>query len=182
MNIRTNLEDFARSLEIDPVEAALMDVARAIQISSTMHDEADRHFRGLAQHVDCPGSPLEDLVLEIYPSGSFAIHAATRSRLKTDQHDVDAVLEIAIAPGADPAWVLEQLYKAIKGEKGSKYYDYLIEKNSRCVTVTYPDGVTVDLMPVVRIDGTPERVATLFHHKPETVSYTHLTLPTIYSV
>ncbi len=168
MNIRTNHEDFARSLEIDPVEAALMDVARAIQITRTMHDEADRHFRGLAQHVDRPGSPLEDLVLEIYPSGSFAIHAATRSRLKTDQHDVDAVLEIAIASGTDPAWVLEQLYKAIKGEKGSKYYDYLTEKNSRCVTVTYPDGVTVDLMPVVRIDGAPERVATLFHYKPET--------------
>jgi hypothetical protein len=40
--------------------------------------------------------------------------------------------------------------------------------NSRCVTVTYDDGVTVDLMPVVRIVDAPERVAELFHHKPET--------------
>ncbi len=168
MNNRTNIEDFARSLDIDPIEAAVMDIARAIQITRTMHDEADRHFCGLAKHVDRPGSPFEDLVLEIYPSGSFSIHTATRSRLKTDQHDVDAVLEIDVSPEEDPAWVLEELYKAIKGEKGSKYFDYSIEKNSRCVTVTYPDGVTVDLMPVVRIAGTPERVATLFHHKPET--------------
>lgn len=60
------------------------------------------------------------------------------------------------------------MYKAIKGEEGIRYFDYLIEKNSRCVTVTYPDGVTVDLMPVVRIDGTPEPVATLLHYKPDT--------------
>lgn len=168
MNVRTNLEDFARSLDIDPIEAALMDVARAIQITSSMQEEADRHFRGLAQHVDRPGSPFEDLVVEIYPSGSFAIHTATRSRLKTDQHDIDAVLEIDVPLGTDPAWVLDELYIAVKGEKGSKYFDFVIEKNSRCVTVTYPDGVTVDLMPVVRIVGMPDRVANLFHYKPET--------------
>lgn len=173
MNIRTNFEDYARSLDIDPVEAALMDVARAIQITLTMHREAESHYRGLANHVDRPGSPFEDLVDEIYASGSFAIHAPTRSRLKRDQHDVDAVIELSVLPGSDPEWVLSTLYKAIKGDPDSKYHDYLIEKNSRCVTVTYPDGVTVDLMPVVRLAGTPERVANLFHHKPETGTQYH---------
>lgn len=168
MNVRTNYEDFARNLEIDPVEAALIDVARAVQITQTMHREAEAHYRGLAGHVDRPDSPFEDLVEEIYASGSFAIHAATRSRLKRDQHDVDAVIELNISAGSDPEWVLETLYKAIKGDRGSKYFDYLVEKNSRCVTVTYPDDVTVDLMPVVRLPGTPERVANLFHHNPET--------------
>lgn len=168
MNIRTHFEDYARSLDIDPVEAALMDVARARQITQSMHREAEAHYRGLASHVDRPGSPLEDLVVEIYASGSFAIHAPTRSPIKRDQHDIDAVIELDIPPNSDPQWVLQTLYKAIKGDPGSKYHDYLIEKNSRCVTVTYPDGVTVDLMPVVRLLGTPERVANLFHYKPET--------------
>jgi hypothetical protein len=173
MNIRTNFKEFAPNFNIDPLEAAVMDVARAIQITPTMQDEADRHFRGLAKHVDRPGSPLEDKVQEIYPSGSFAIHTATRSRLKTNQHDVDAVLEISVPPATSPEWMLTQLYTAIKGAKGSKYFDYPIQKNSRCVTVTYPDGVTVDLMPVVRLAGTPERVATLFHYKSESGEQYH---------
>jgi len=168
MNARTNFENFARNLDIDPIEAALMDVARAIQITQTMHKEAEAHYRGLAGHIDRPGSPFEELVEEIYASGSFAIHAATRSRLKRDQHDVDAVIELSVTPASNPGWVLRTLHKAIKGDPGSKYFNYLVEKNSRCVTVTYPDNVTVDLMPVVRLIGTPERVASLFHHNPET--------------
>jgi len=168
MNITTNFKEFARQLDIDPIEAAVMDVARALQITQTMNKQAESHYRGLATHVDRPGSPFEDLVDEIYASGSFAIHAATRSRLKRDQHDVDAVLELNCPADSDPEWVISELYKAIRGERGSKYFDFLIEKNSRCVTVTYPDGVTVDLMPVVRLIGQPERVAVLFHHKRET--------------
>ena len=173
MNIRTNFEEYARSLDIDPIEAALMDVARAKQITLSMHRDAEEHYRGLASHVDRPGSPFEDLVAEIYASGSFAIHAATRSRLKRDQHDVDAVIELTVPLGSDPQWILKTLFEAIKGPPGSKYHDYLIEMNSRCVTVTYPDGVTVDLMPVVRVPGTPERVASLFHYKPETAIKYH---------
>ena len=168
MNITTNFREFAQHVDIDPIEAAVMDVARALQITQTMHQKAESHYRGLAKHVDRPGSPFEDLVDEIYASGSFAIHAATRSRLKRDQHDVDAVLELNCPAGSDPNWVIDKLYKAIKGERGSKYFEYPIEKNSRCVTVTYPDGVTVDLMPVVRLAGQPERVAVLFHYKHET--------------
>lgn len=168
MNVRSSFENYARQMDIDPIEAALMDVARAIQITYSMHREAEAHYRGLASYVDRPGSPFEDGVSEIYASGSFAIHAATRSRIKSDQHDVDAVIELSISPTSDPEWVLETLYKAIKGELGGRYHEYRIEMNSRCVTVTYPDGVTVDLMPVVRLAGTPDRVAQLFHYKPET--------------
>lgn len=104
---------------------------------------------------------------DIYPSGSFAIHAAVRSSISRDQHDVDAVLELDVPAGSDPEWVLDTLYAVIRGEPGSRYYDYKIERHSRCVTVTYPDGVTVDLMPVVPVNGAPQRVATLFHHKRE---------------
>lgn len=167
MNVRTKFAEYARHLDIDPIEAALMDIAREVQITQTMHNEAEAHYRGLASHVDRSGSPLHDMVAEIYASGSFAIHAATRSRLRTVNHDVDAVLELKCAPNSDPEQVLLALYQAIKGEPGSRYFDYPIEMNSRCITVTYPDGVTVDLMPVVRLEGKPERVATLFHFKPE---------------
>lgn len=156
-----------QAIEIDPLEAALMDIARALQLTPTQHRQAEQHYTGLARHVEHSNSALKDKVPDIYPSGSFAIHAAVRSSISRDQHDVDAVLELDVPAGSDPEWVLDTLYAVIRGERGSRYYDYKIERHSRCVTVTYPDGVTVDLMPVVPVDGAPERVATLFHHKPE---------------
>lgn len=60
------------------------------------------------------------------------------------QHDVDVVVEVGFPIGTDSAWMLDQLYKAVKGDPGSRYYDFRVTRNSRCVTVTYPDGVTVD--------------------------------------
>lgn len=157
-----------QAVEIAPLEAALMDVARALQLTKTQHKQAEDHYNGLASQVDHGESPLKDKVPDIYPSGSFAIHAAVRSSISRNQHDVDAVVELDIPTDSDPEWVLDTLYDAIKGKPGSRYYNYNIERNSRCITVIYDDGVKVDLMPVVRIPNMPDRVAELFHHKPET--------------
>ncbi|WP_343342966.1 nucleotidyltransferase [Sphingomicrobium sp. XHP0239] len=159
---------FGNLVQIDPVEAALMDLARALQLTPSMHREATRRYDALAVHVDRNGSPLEDRVSEVYPSGSFAIHAAIRSDITRDQHDVDAVLELCVRSEADPERVLDELYSAIVSTDDETYRGLKVERNSRCVTVHYTDGVTVDLMPVVRLAGQEPRVAKLFHSKPET--------------
>lgn len=154
-------------ITIDPVESALMDLARAIQLTPTMHAEATQRYNALAKHVDRTGSPLEDKVDEVYPSGSFAIHAAIRSDISRDQHDVDAVLELLIRNNSDPEEVLDELFHAIVSTTDETYRGLKVERNSRCVTVHYTDGVTLDLMPVVRLVHKPARVANLFHSKPE---------------
>ena len=134
------LATFDHALEIAPLEAALMDIARALQPTKTQHRQAEDHYNGLAGQVEHSESPLKEKVPDIYPSGSFAIHAAVRSSISRNQHDVDAVLELNIPADSDPEWVLDTLYDAIKGKSGSRYYDYRIERNSRCVTVIYDDG------------------------------------------
>ncbi len=164
MGILINL-DLAAT--IDPLDGILIDVARRIQVPKTKHEEAADHFMGLCAHVDRKGSPLEGKVLECYPSGSFSIAAAIYSHVRSMQHDVDVVIEVDYPISTDPAWMLDQLFKAIKGEPCSRYYEFKVIRNSRCVTVTYPDGVTVDLMPVARIPGGPERSGVLFHHNPK---------------
>ena len=74
------------------------------------------------------------------------------------------MLEVDVAPDADPEWVLDILYGAIRGEPGFRYHGKT-ERNSRCVSVTYAEGVTLDLMPVSRTpDGQP-RAAVLFHYR-----------------
>ena len=148
------------------LEMALMAVAHRVQLTPTQYEDCQRRYQSLARHVDRDGSPLEGKVLEVYPSGSQSIHAAILSHVKSAQHDLDAVLELEIPQDSDPEKVLSLLYKAIKGDSGSKYHEHRVVKNSRCVTVHYADGVTVDLMPVVRRPGGGERAAKLFHFKP----------------
>jgi hypothetical protein len=151
-------------------DALLMDVARRIQLPKTKHETAETNFRALCQHVDRKGSPLENKVIECYPSGSFAIGAAIASRVTKDQHDVDVVMELDVSPYSAPKDILDLLFSAINGEPGSRYHG-MVERKSRCVTVKYGDGTTVDLMPIARITG-PDRAGHLFHYKVETdVSY-----------
>lgn len=146
-------------------DALLMDVARRIQLSKTKHDTAVQNFNALCKHVDREGSPLHGKVRECYPSGSFATGTAIASRVAKNQHDVDVVIELDVPASADPASTLQLLFLAINGDPGSMYHGK-VKLNSRCVTVEYADGTTVDLMPVARITG-PERAGHLFHHKPE---------------
>lgn len=146
-------------------DALLMDVARRVQLSPTKHEEADKHFRALCAYVDRPGSPLEGLVLACYPGGSFATGTAIASSVQKDQHDVDVVMELDISPTSRPQVVLETLFAAINGEPGSRYHGQ-VTLNSRCVTVTYEDGVRVDLMPIARLQGEPDKAGHLFHWKP----------------
>ncbi len=146
-------------------DALLMDVARRVQLSPTKHDEADQHFQALCRHVDRSGSPLEGKVVACYPGGSFATGTAIASSVTNDQHDVDVVIELDIPPLSNPRIALETLFAAINGEPGSRYHGRVV-LNSRCVTVTYDDGVRVDLMPIARLPGEPEKAGNLFHWRP----------------
>lgn len=143
-------------------ERLLLDVASRIQLTQSLHDQAVTNYNALSQWVDEGDHELAGLVTEIYPSGSFAIGAAILGQVRKDQHDVDAVIELDLPLDSDPEYVLTALYKAVRREPGSRYYDRTTLQ-SRCVTVTYEDGRTVDLMPAVRITSLPERVVQIFH-------------------
>jgi hypothetical protein len=152
-------------------DALLMDVARRIQLTKTKHEIAETNFRALCQYVDREGSPLENKVIECYPSGSFATGTAIALRVAKDQHDVDVVMELDISSNSAPKVVLDVLFLAINGQEGSRY-NGKVTQNSRCVTVEYGDGTTVDLMPIARISG-PERAGNLFRYKRETGESRH---------
>jgi Second Messenger Oligonucleotide or Dinucleotide Synthetase domain len=157
--------------KIADYDALLMDVARRIQLTKTKHQAAETNFRALCKYVDREGSPLENKVIECYPSGSFATGTAIASRVAKDQHDVDVVMELDIPLDSPPKDVLNLLFRAINSEPGSRYHGK-VTQNSRCVTVEYGDGTTVDLMPIARIQG-PERAGNLFHYKQETGEARH---------
>jgi hypothetical protein len=153
--------------QISEADALLMDVARRIRLSKTKYETAETNFRALCQHVDREGSPLQGKVVECYPSGSFATGTAIASRVAKNQHDVDVVIELDVPSDSPPSVILGLLFEAINGDPDSRYHG-MVTQNSRCVTVKYTDGTTVDLMPVARLAGQPERAGNLFHYKKDT--------------
>lgn len=81
-------------------------------------------------------------------------------------------MELAVSPFETPSRVLTLLFDAINALPGSRYHGR-VERNSRCVTVTYDDGVRVDLMPIARLSGQPEKAGNLFHWRPASAEAYH---------
>lgn len=148
------------------LDAALADAARRIQLTPTKHAKATANFEALCSYIDRPSSALHGRVLACYGSGSFGTGTAIATSVSRDQHDVDAVVELDIAANTDPAEILTLTFTAINGEPGSRYYGK-VKQNSRCITVTYDDGVSVDLMPVARLGIQPEHASHAFHLNKE---------------
>ncbi len=73
------------------------------------------------------------------------------------------LLDADTAPGE----VLDQLYRAIRGKPGARYYE-MTERRTRCVTVRYADAMHLDVTPMVRRPATRERESWLFHHREGT--------------
>lgn len=147
-------------------EQLLVDVAASIQLTPTQYKQAVQNYNALSQLVNEGDHYLAGHVTDIYPTGSFAIWAAILGLVRADQHDVDAVIELDLPLDTDPKIVLSALFNAIRGKPGSRYYDKTTLQ-SRCVTVTYEDGRTIDLMPAVRIWRHPHRVLQIFHWNAE---------------
>ena len=96
----------------------------------------------------------------------MAIGAAIASLVTGDEYDLDVIVQIKVPAGGTPQDVLDALYVAIRGDPGSRYYE-MVRRRTRCVTVSYSD-MHLDLTPLERRVGTPEREGDIFHHKEGT--------------
>jgi hypothetical protein len=65
-----------------------------------------------------------------------------------------------------PQQALDLLYKAVRGEKGSRYYG-MTERQTRCVTINYQGGMHIDLSPAELTNLHDPRRSNIFHSKPE---------------
>lgn len=138
----------------------LLDVARQIQLPPTDYRLANQHYHALHRHLERDQSALRGHVANIYAQGGMAIGAVVSSKFETDEFDLDAVVELAISALAPPGAVLDSLFDAVNGERGSAYYGK-VTRRTRCVTVDY-ERMHVDLTPAVALGGQP-RVSHIFH-------------------
>ena len=150
----------------DPVDLFLADVAIRVQLSRTDYSKAVDRYETINAWMERDGSPLKDQVELFYAQGSMAIGATIASRLRTDEFDIDVVAQLDLPLNVSPKEALDLLFEAVRGEPGSRYFR-MAERRTRCVTVNYADDMHLDVTPVVRMGGTPERQSLIFHHKAE---------------
>lgn len=160
----------------DIAEALLADVAISVQLPPGKHKMAVERSEALQRHMEREGSPLQGLISFFYAQGSMATGTTINARLKNDEFDIDKVAEILLPPGTPPAYVLNLLYKSIRGEPGSKYYD-MTERRTRCITIHYADGMHVDITPMILTTEVADpRTSWLFHAHEDEPSEKHETL------
>jgi hypothetical protein len=147
-------------------EILLADTAIRIELPPSLHQIAVEPSEAVRKHIERVGSPLRDRVRLFYPQGSMAIRATIKSRKRKDGFDIDLIAELLFAPTLQPAEALDMLYESINGQPGSRYYG-MVERQTRCITVFYEDGMHLDITPAVLIDESDPRKSLIFHAKVE---------------
>ncbi len=155
-----------RPLLTDLADILLAEVAIRIQLSRTDYNKAVSRYQTINDWIKRDESPLKDRVELFYPQGSMAIGATIASKLRTDEFDIDVVAQLDLPVNVSPREALDLLSRAILGEPGSRY-SRRVERRTRCVTVHYNDDMHLDVTPVLRMVGTPERQSRIFHHRAE---------------
>ena len=150
----------------DSVDLLLADVVIRVQLSRTDYSKAVDRYETINKWIEREDSWLKDRVELFYPQGSMAIGATIASRLRADEFDIDVVAQLALPPNVSPKYALDLLFEAIRGDPGSRYYR-MAERRTRCVTLNYADDMHLDVTPVVRMVGTPERQSIIFHDRAE---------------
>ena len=130
---------------IEVVEELLIRTAVRIELPPSLHALAVDRYEAIRKHIERDGSPLKDRVRLFYPQGSMAIRATIRSRKREEGYDIDIVAEFVLPHWMPPATILDLLFTAINGEKGSRYHGK-VRRQSRCITVEYEDGIPASLV------------------------------------
>lgn len=156
----------------DPLDGLLSDIAIRVQLPPGLHAKADGRYAAIRDHIARPGSPLADLVAQYYPQGSMAIDATISTRGTDEEYDLDMVVELLLSLGARPDEVLHLLWLSLRDYPVSR-----VERQTRCVTLSYADGMHVDVTPSRRVAHTVDFESVIFHAKKGEAPQLHGEVP-----
>ena len=92
----------------------------------------------------------------------MAIGATIGSKVESDEFDIDLIAQVDLPDYSQPSDILNLLDEAIRGDRGSRYFT-MTERCTRCIQVKYADGMHLDVTPMVRLHGFPDRAGYIFH-------------------
>ena len=88
--------DTKGSIQPNPLDRLLADIAIRIQLSRTDYDKAIRRYESISDWIERDASLLRGSVELFYPQGSMAIGATIAAR-GTDEFDIDVVVQLLLA-------------------------------------------------------------------------------------
>ncbi|KQO66495.1 MULTISPECIES: nucleotidyltransferase domain-containing protein [Methylobacterium] len=151
----------------EPLDALLIDIAVRVQLPPGLHEKACGRGESVCKHMERDGSSLKDRVRRFYPQGSMAIDATISTRGTDEEYDLDYVAELDVHHEAPPGAVLDLVHAALRDYPTSKP----VERQTRCVTVFFADGMHVDVTPSSLLPHGAERESHIFHSSPDRPSH-----------
>lgn len=125
-------------------------ICRALQLTTTQHALAERHYVSVGEWLGADGSPLARYSPKIYPQGSLAIGTTVRP-LNRNEYDLDLVGELDMGV-RDPVAVLNDVETRLR-EHGT--YRPMVERKNRCIRLNFAGDFHMDVLPARRDPSLP---------------------------
>ncbi|MBY4607464.1 nucleotidyltransferase [Rhizobium sp. 9T] len=155
MNIPTGINPF-----LDPIDRILAEIAFSIQLPPSLHAKAVSRYEAVRKHLEATASFFGDIE-HFYPQGSMAIDATISTRGTDDEYDIDIIAQVGGRfHTMSPLDVLVTLERGLVDYRGLK-----VTRQTRCVTLHYADNMHLDISPVIRDYGRPDRQSRIMHAK-----------------
>lgn len=155
MSLPTGINPF-----LDPIDRILAEIAFSIQLPPTLHAKAVSRYEAVRKHLEATASFFGDIE-HFYPQGSMAIDATISTRGTDDEYDIDIIAQVGGRfRSMSPLDVLLTLERGLIGYRGLK-----VTRQTRCVTLHYADNMHLDISPVIRDYGYPDRQSHIMHAK-----------------
>lgn len=132
------------------LEDLLCFACQELQLTTTLHDEAEKHYDAVSRWLADRGSCFYDYDADIYAQGSFRIGTTTRPILQSE-YDLDFVMQLSANAPDDPMLLLELLEARLKDN--GRYRDK-VKRLKRCVRLVYAGDFHMDILPAVSASGT----------------------------
>ncbi|WP_160004743.1 nucleotidyltransferase [Rhizobium sp. 18055] len=168
MNIPMGIDPF-----LDPADRILAEIAVSIQLPPSLHAKAVGRYEAVRKHLEATASFYGDIE-HFYPQGSMAIDATISTRGTDDEYDIDIIAQVGGRfRTMSPLDVLLTLERGLVDCHGLK-----VTRQTRCITLHYADNMHLDISPVIRDYGYPDRQSHIMHAKGPNASSEDCRVPT----
>ena len=127
----------------DQFDMLLEGVARSLQLTKTLYNDAESKYLAVADWLSKPDSPLAMYNPTVYPQGSMSLQTTVKPRAQ-DEFDLDLVCLLEIDPSVGATHLFQLVQERI-ADNGK--YRSILEIRSRCIRLNYAGQFHLDIIP-----------------------------------
>jgi len=137
-------------LQRTDISFILNEIAKALDISDSLFEEAEKRYKAVGTWLGEGDSPLAAYSPQIYPQGSFLLGTVTKPLEDTDDYDIDLVFRLLILKDK----ISQKGLKNLVGNRLKAHEVYrrmLGEEGRRCWRLEYANSARfhLDILPAI---------------------------------